>query len=257
VTTTVAEPETSQSTQAAEFTQAPVAVGIGDSMVITTARAVRGRKVIAVTDADGNLHDATVLMVDSVRGLAVLSSDAASMTTVFGVGPAASPGDVVTVLGSTATSANVTVDADGHLTLDTWTDSTPEGAPILNEAGQLVGICTHGASGFEIVSVENVGAMIPPAKPTKQAPWLGVRVTATDGDDLTVTWLDPTGPAAGVGMVLGDVISAVDGAPVGTIDSLQTAMAAYTPGDVANVTVTRADLTIIEVAVTLVAAPSM
>jgi S1-C subfamily serine protease len=58
-------------------------------------------------------------------------------------------------------------------------------------------------------------------------------------------------------MVLGDAISAVDGAPIGTIDSLQTAMAAYTPGDVVNVTVTRADLTIIEVAVTLVAAPSM
>ncbi len=256
-TTTLPESETSlQTTQAAELTQAPVAVGIGDSMVITTARAVRGRKVITVTDSEGNPHDATVLMVDRDRGLAVLSIDAASTTTSYGVGPAASPGDVVTVIGSTATSANVSIDADGHLTLDGWADSTPEGAPILNAAGQLVGICSRGSSGFEIVSVENVGAMVPPAKPVKHAPWLGVRVTADD-ESLTVTWLDTSGPAAGVGLVLGDVISAVDGAPVGTLDELQTAMAAYVPGDVVNVTITRADLTIVELAVTLVAAPSM
>ncbi len=257
-TTTLPESETSlQTTQAAELTQAPVAVGIGDSMVITTARAVRGRKVITVTDSEGNPHDATVLMVDRDRGLAVLSTDAAATMTSYGVGPPAGPGDVVTVIGSTTTSANVGLDADGHLTLDGWADSTPEGAPILNADGQLVGICSHGSSGFEIVSVENVGAMVPPAKPKKQTPWLGVRVTADDDDALTVTWLDPSGPAAAVGLVLGDVISAVDGAPVGTLDELQTAMAAYAPGDVVNVTVTRADLTIIELAVTLVAAPSM
>jgi S1-C subfamily serine protease len=257
-TTTIPEPGTSQATtQSAELTQAPIAVGIGNSMVITTARAVRGRKHITISDTDGNAHDATVLMVDRDRGLAVLSADSASATTSFDVGPPASPGDVVTVLGSSATSASVGVDADGHLTLDTWSDSTPEGAPILNADGELVGICSHGSSGFELVSVANVGAMVPPAKPAKQAPWLGVHVTVSDDDDLMVTWLDPTGPAAGVGVTLGDVISAVDGAPVGTLDELQAAIAAYAPGDVVNMTVTRTDLTIVELTVSLVAAPSM
>jgi S1-C subfamily serine protease len=255
--TTLPGPETSATTQSAELTQAPVAVGIGDSLVITTARAVRGRKVLTVTDADGNPHDATVLMVDRDRGLAVLSADVASVTTSYVIGPAANPGDVVTVVGSTPTSANVGLDADGHLKLDAWADSTPEGAPILNAAGQLVGICSHGTSGFELVSVANVGEMMPPAKPAKPTPWLGVKVTAGDDNELAVTWLDPDGPAAGIGLVLGDVISAVDGEPVGTPDELKAAIAAYAPGDVVNVTVTHADLTIVEVAITLVAAPSM
>ena len=256
--TTLPGPETSETTtQSAELSQAPVAVGIGDSMVITTARAVRGRKVLTLTDADGNPHDATVLMVDRDRGLAVLSADVASVTTSYGIGPAAHPGDVVTVVGSTPISANVGIDADGHLTLDAWGDSTPEGTPILNAAGQLVGICSHGTAGFEFVSVANVGEMLPPAKPAKPTPWLGIKVTAADDNVLTVTWLDPDGPAAGIGLVLGDVISAVDGAPVGTPDELKAAIAAYAPGDVVNVTVTHADLTIVEVAITLVAAPSM
>jgi S1-C subfamily serine protease len=256
--TTLPGPQTSETaTQSAELTLAPVAVAIGDSMVITTARAVRGRTSLTLTDADGNQHDATVLMVDTHRGLAVLSAEAASMTSSYGIGPAASPGDVVTVVGSTTTSANVGVDAAGHLTLDAWAKSTPEGAPILNAAGQLVGICSHSASGYEVISVENVGNMLPPAKPPKPTPWLGVKVTEGDDDVLTVTWLDPEGPAATVGLVLGDVISAVDGAPVSTPEEMKAAIAAYAPGDVVNVTVTHADLTIVEVPITLVDAPSM
>ncbi len=36
----------------------PVAVGVGDSLVITTARAVRGRTTITLTGADGQPHEA-------------------------------------------------------------------------------------------------------------------------------------------------------------------------------------------------------
>ena len=117
-TTLPGPPSSETATQAA--TLAPVAVAVGDSMVITTARAVRGRSSLTLTDADGNQHDATVLMVDTRRGLAVLSAEVASMTISYGIGPAASPGDVVTVVGSTPIEANVGVAAAGHLSLDAW-----------------------------------------------------------------------------------------------------------------------------------------
>ena len=91
------------------------------------------------------------------------------MTTSYGIGPEASPGDSVTIVGADTHAATVSVDADGHLTLDGWSDSHREGTPVVNADGQLVGICSHGSSGPVLVSVANVAAMLPPAKPAKVA----------------------------------------------------------------------------------------
>ena len=129
-TTVAQEAETTAGATSAEFAEAPpVAVGIGDSLVITTARAVEGRTFITLTDGNGNPHEATVLMVDRDRGLAVLSADAAAVTTSYGIGPAAAAGDVVTVLGATPTAAKVMVGTDGHLTLDALAAVDTGGCP--------------------------------------------------------------------------------------------------------------------------------
>ncbi len=255
-TTNSTRPVATVGTQAASVELAPVAVGIGDSLVVTTARAVRGRSVITITGADGQPHDATVLMVDRVLGLALLSADVAAMTTSYGIGPAVNPGDVVTVVGSTSTSANVILDADGHLTLDWWGGSMAEGTPVLNADGQLVGMCSRGSFGTELVSVLNVAAMLPPAKAAKPAPWLGVHGVDGEGG-LTVDGVDPNGPAAAVGVIAGDVIAAVDGIAVTTVDGMKAVIAQHAPDDVVILTVTHADLTAVDVAVTLGTAPSM
>ena len=235
----------------------PVAVGIGDSLVITTARAVRGRTMITLTGTDGLPHDATVLMVDRDRGLAVLSADAAELTTSYGIGPAANPGDVVTVMGSTPTSASVSMKSDGHLTLDTWGDSTPEGTPVVNADGLLVGICSHGSSGNELVSVASVGAMLAPVRPAPPAPWLGLHVASDAGGALAIDWVSSDGPSAAVGLVVGDVITAIDGAPVARVDELKAALATHAPADVITLRVTRADQTSIDIPITLGTAPGM
>ncbi len=248
---------TASSHSAATIEVAPMAVGIGDSLVITTARAVEGRSFITLTGADGLPHNATVLMVDRELGLAVLSADVSGLTTSYGIGPAANPGDVVTVLGATPTSANVTIDADGHLMLDAWAESMAEGTPVLNADGQLVGMCSRGSSGAELVSVANVGAMLAPAKPAKPAPWLGVRAVIGEQGALIVDRLDPDGPAAAVGVVLGDIIGAVDGVAVATVEELRAIIAQHAPDEVVTLTVTHADQTPVDVAVTLGTAPSM
>jgi S1-C subfamily serine protease len=251
------EPDTvaSQGSELVEST--PVAVGVGDSLVITTARAVRGRTSITLTGNDGQPHEATVLMVDRDRGIAVLSSDAAGSTTSYGIGPAANAGDVVTVMGSTPMSANVSVKADGHLTLDTWGDSTPEGTPVVNSSGQLVGICSHGSSGNELVSVASVAGMVAPAKPTPPAPWLGVRVATNVNGALAVDFVSPDGPSAAVGLAVGDIITKIDGKPVASKDELKAAIATHAPDDVVTLTVTHADQTSTDIAITLGTAPSM
>ncbi|MGZ4739599.1 MAG: PDZ domain-containing protein [Ilumatobacteraceae bacterium] len=240
-----------------DYPAAPVAVGVGDSLVITTARAVEGRTSISITGSDGQLHDATVLMVDREVGLAVLSADTATTTNSYGIGPAAVEGDVVTVLGTLPVSANVRVDAEGHLTLDTWADSMAEGTPIINADGLLVAMCTHGASGPELVSVANVAAMLPAAKRAQASPYLGVHVVDSDHGAPVVDGVDATGPAVAAGLIVGDTIAAVDGNAIGGVDQLKAAIAAHLPGDAVTLTITHADQTSNDVTVTLATTPAM
>ena len=252
--TTVPRTPTTEGTQTSPLEASPVAVGIGDSLIVTTARAVEGRTSITLTDANGQAHDATVLMVDAHLGLALLSADAAAMTTSYGIGPEASPGDSVTIVGATPTSATVSVDPDGHLTLDGWSDSTAEGTPVINADGQLVGICSHGSSGPVLVSVANVGAMLPPAK---AAPWMGLHITANDQGALVIDRVADDGPSAAAGIVAGDVITAVDGVDVTSVDQVKAAIVAHAPNDVVTLTLTHADQTSADIAVTVGTAPSM
>jgi S1-C subfamily serine protease len=256
--TTQEDPPETVSNQGSELIQsAPVAVGVGDSLVITTARAVKGRTTITLTGTDGQQHDATVVMVDRDLGLAVLSADAAGFPTSYGIGPAANPGDVVTVMGATPTSANVGVTADGHLTLDSWQESTAEGTPVVNGNGLLVGICSHGSSGPELVSVASVAAMLTSPKPAQTAPWLGVHFSIDAQGALKIDWVSPDGPSAAVGLGVGDTITAVDGVQITNVEELKAAIAAHVPNDVITLTVIHADQTTTDIAVTLSTAPSM
>jgi S1-C subfamily serine protease len=258
VDTTVETPPETVGNQGSPLEEIPpVAVGIGDSLVITTARAVEGRTSITLVGSDGQPHDATVLMVDTKLGLAVLSAGAAGTTTSYGIGPAANPGDVVTVLGANPTSANVSVDEFGHLRLDAWAESTAEGTPVVNADGLLVGMCSHGSSGPELVSVASVGAMLPPNRPAQNSPWLGVHVVVGDQGTLIVDWVGPDGPSAAVGLVAGDSITAVDGVAIHGVDELKAAVAKHAPADVITLTITHADQTSADVAVTLGTAPNM
>lgn len=256
--TTLGSPESTIGTElAAQLEASPVAVGIGDSFVITTARAVPdGSTAITLTGADGQPHDVTVLMVDRRLGVAVLSADAAA-TGSYGIGPAAADGDVVTVLGALPTSANVKVEADGRVTLDAWTSSLPEGTPVVNADGLLVGMCSHGPRGPELVSVASVAAMLPPAKPAKTDPWMGVHVVEGSDSPPTIDRIDANGPAAAAGIIVGDAIAAIDGVVVSTVDQLKAAMAGHVPADTVTLTIVHADQTSSDIVVTLGTTPSM
>jgi hypothetical protein len=169
-TTAIARPEPTAVKQTTALETAPMAVGVGDSLVITTARAVEGRTVVTVIGVDGRPHDAAVVRVDRDLGLAVLSADPAVVSSSYIIGPAVNAGDVVTVLSAEPTSANVSIEADGHAVLDTWGASLAEGTPVLNADGLLVGMCSDGASGRFVISVANVAALLSSAEAAQTAP---------------------------------------------------------------------------------------
>ena len=69
--------------------------------------------------------------------------------------------------------------------------------------------------------------------------------------DLSVSAVDPAGPAATAGLTSGDVILTIDDVPVTTGQSLAEALGAHQPGDVVVLGVRRADGTIATLGLTL------
>jgi S1-C subfamily serine protease len=128
------------------------------------------------------------------------------------------------------------------------------GGPLVNLAGQVVGINTAGAQ-----QAENIGfaIAIDAAKPTideaiahPSAPvaFLGVTTQDVTGDlqfqlnlpvshGAFVVAAAPKGPAQAAGIKEGDVIVAFDGSPVDTSDDLGALIQKHKPGDRATVDV--------------------
>jgi S1-C subfamily serine protease len=246
--TTTKQTTTKQTT--VQGPRTPVAVAVSDTLIITTANAVAGRKVITIVGPDGKPYDVAVLRVDQASGLAMLAPDSSGMATPYDVGPAVAVGDTVTIAGSEHVTATVSVDGEGRLTLDAWGSEPAEGTPVLNGSGLLVGVCTHGPSGPSFISVSKAetSALLPPPT-TPPVAWLGVHLV-----DTLVGAIDavaPGSPAATAGLQIGDTITAIDGLPITTNEQLTTALAAHAPGDNIGLIVVRADHSTADVAVML------
>jgi S1-C subfamily serine protease len=144
------------------------------------------------------------------------------------------------------------------------------GGPLVNGAGQIIGIDTAASSGYSLQSSQSQGFAVPSVTALSLATlianhqasatihigptaFLGVAVSPAAGQgfgDLggqggvastgaTVADVLPGTPAAGAGIVAGDVITAVNGRSVVAPTSLSTLLSRYHPGD--SVTVTWTD----------------
>jgi serine protease DegQ len=133
------------------------------------------------------------------------------------------------------------------------------GGPLIDGNGNLIGVDTAAASasaaentGFAISidSAMPVVKQILQNKPAQRA-WLGVEVQTltpalasqlglTSGTrGAAVAGIVPDGPAASSGLRRGDVIQAVDGAPVIAAEGLTRALSGLSPGDKVTVRVVR------------------
>jgi len=235
--------------------QVAVAVAVGNgSLVITTAAAVRKDNTVELRLPDGTIETASVLLVDQRSGFALLAHEPSADIESFTIAASIEPGDELSFYSAEGMTAMVQEDG----TIETMTTDPgapvgelPEGSPVVNQRGELVALCSHLDGEPVLVSLEHLDSLRKAlSEPTADRQvWMGV-VLDRLGDSLTISALDPTGPAAGAGLQEGDVIRSVDNLEVMDILAIGAALSVHQPGDVVRVAVVR-DGTDLEFAVTL------
>ena len=191
-----------QQTKTLEDGAVAVAVS-GSSLVITTAYAVEADSTVELLLTDGTTATAEVLFVDQASGLAVLTTTSLRDDLAFQVAEIA-PGDELTLIG--AITYTFTIGADGTFDEEfTYDDSVREGTPVMNQHGDLVGLCSNSRD--------------------ERFVKLG---------DLAVLQRALAGRA---GLQDGDIILAINGTPVGDDATFVDALAGLMPGDVVQLTV--------------------
>lgn len=181
-----------------------VAVAVsGSSLVITTAYAVEADNSVELLLTDGSTAVAEVLFVDHASGLAVLTTTSLREDLAFQVAELA-PGDQLTLIGQT--TYTFTIGADGTFDQEfTYDDSVREGTPVMNQDGDLVGLCSNSTAEHFVR--------------------LG---------DLAVLQHALAGRA---GLRPGDVIVAINGMTISDDATFVEALAGLMPGDVMQLTV--------------------
>jgi S1-C subfamily serine protease len=220
-------------------------------IVVTAEHTVRTAEDITVTLADGRSLPAVLAGRDPGTDLAVLRvADAGSaiatpgddtalrvghMVLAIGYGPRASWG-VISALGPRWRSWRGG-DIDRLVRLDLVLYPGFSGGPLVDAAGRVVGLNTSGLAretrlALPVAMVTRVTdellrkghvsrgylglGMQPVRLPEPLRAQLGLGAGA-----LIVVMVEPTGPAARAGVLLGDVLVALDGAPVGDLDDVQ------------------------------------
>jgi Do/DeqQ family serine protease len=254
-----------------------------DGVILTNHHNIDGASEIRVVTADRREWPASVLLDDPRADLAILKIDTkgeALPAIAIDAQSAPQVGDLVLAIGDpfgvgqTVTNGIVSALARSDVGINDYaffiqTDAAinpgNSGGPLVDMAGDLIGVNTA------IVSSSGASAGIGfaiPAAMAKQVvdaalsgghsvvrPWLGARTqTLTDemaksfglaapiGVVVSDVW--PGGPAARAGLKSGDVIQAIDGAPVDDEGVLTYRIATRRPGETVVLTVRRGGQTI-------------
>ena len=229
---------------------AAVTADNGEVIIVTTAAAVSNRETLQVTFDGSTAVDATVVFVDQRAGIAVLSADIAVIADVpqLLVGAVPTDSTFVTTLAGDGASLDLVADDAGVLWIADWASSTTnattaEGMPLIDEAGALVGLCTHKGDGMVLVRIDQLTSLHVPAQ-LSSTPRMGVVLGGSAADALTIEFVEPGGAASTADLRVSDVIIAVDNIPVLTQSELDTALKGRSPGDTIAVTVRRASTTV-------------
>ena len=255
---------------------ATVASGIGRSGAIcveggvVTALAALGPSADGITVTSGGpARPVTVTAADLVSGLAYLTGvECPDGPMAMRETTAPNPGDRVHVLvrpaGSTGvrTTAVRVVSGGGHVAnarlgtalVRPAAGTSALGAPVITDAGALVGIVVEigddGAHVIPTAMARRVIAQFVTGEPTRGG-WLGVGVDPSG----TVASLGAGSPAAGAGVEIGDTVYAIDGRRTPDAEALLAVLQTHAPGDRIAVTLERSGRTR-DLAVTLGSPPA-
>jgi putative serine protease PepD len=255
------------------------AVGTGviispDGEILTNAHVVAGAQDVRVRFA-GNTEpvEASIVAADPGNDLALLRVDIdADLPAVTIADPASIRiGDPVVAIGFaldldgdpsvtlgivSALDRTLTISdresLDGLIQTDAAISSGNSGGPLVNAAGQLVGINTAVAESDIEVAATNVGFAIGAAEINEVLPLLrdgGERVPGFLGVSLTdrvdgglgalVAEITPGSPAADAGLRVGDVVVAIDDQPINGSGGLVGVIRDHRPGDEVSIVAMR------------------
>ena len=249
-----------------------------DGVIVTNNHVVTGAQSIEVVFADDRKMPARVLGKDPATDLAVVKVDASGLSTAnLGDSDALKVGDDVVAIGNAlaleggptvtrgiVSAENRTITAENGVRLehviqtDTAINPGNSGGPLVNSAGEVVGINTAVAG-----DAQNIGfsIAITPAKPiidelrqgtVRTRPFLGVKMFSLTPAIATELGIKADKGAlvadvtAGSGAELaglrnGDVITAIDGKEVKAAEDVTAAVGAHKPGDQIKLTYRRGD----------------
>jgi S1-C subfamily serine protease len=258
--------------------------------VLTNDHVVRGSSSIKATIAGrSQSYSAHVIAVDRADDVALIQIEGVSNlpTVKFANSSSLSVGDPIVVIGNALGAGGTPHATQGSITALDQTITAGEGAgqseqlsgmiqsdaviypgdsggPIVNAAGQVVGMTTAGQPEGYRSSASNVGYAIPSnialgvvnrIRSGEQASdliygqigYLGVSVQSLDAasagqlglavdSGAFVSSVVPGSPADSAGLPRNSVITALGGSPVTSSDTLGTAIQAHKPGDAVSVT---------------------
>ena len=242
-----------------------------DGYILTANHVVEGADEIELALNDGRKIAARIAGVDPDTDLAVLKAEAKGLPAItFAQAEKARVGDVVLAIGNpfgvgqTVTSGIVSALGRSQIGINTYenfiqTDAAinpgNSGGALVDSNGHLIGVNTAIFSrsggnlgiGFAIpVSVaRNVMDSII-ATGTVTRGWIGIELqnvvhtaSRAGAHGVLVANVMPSGPAAQAGIRRGDMLTAIEGRPVGDTTSLLNTVALLKPGSQAALTVVR------------------
>jgi S1-C subfamily serine protease len=259
----------------------------GSTSIKVTVESTGASYTAKVVGTDETDDVAVLQLVDSsgadVTGLTKATIDTDTLSagdTVASVGNAEGTGNLVaasgtvTALDQSITVANDITGANENLTglIETDADvvSGDSGGPLIDKQGEVTGMVTAASSGSRNVTgyAIPINTAVSIAKKIVNGEasstiviglpaFLGVEL-ATDqtGTGVLVSGIVASSAAAGTGLAAGDTITAVDGAPATTADSLSSLIKAHAVGDQVTITYTDASGASQQVTVTLAAGPA-
>lgn len=251
-------------------------------LILTNAHVVAGARTVAVELSDGRRFQARILGADSGFDLAVLKVEASDLPVAplgdssqlqvgqfvaaignpYGLDHTVTVG-VISALDRPMSGSNVGY-TQPMIQTDAAINPGNSGGPLINLAGNVVGINTLVAApagvpaqglGFAVPSntAKRVAAQLATQGRVTQTglPYLGVRITdaadraAADVDyGVLIVQVEPDGPAARGGLQAGDVITAVDGREVYSVDHLLRQLLQHRPSDQVTVQAVRGGQTL-------------
>jgi len=250
----------------------------GDGYIITNHHVIDGSESLTVLLSDDREFPAELVGADAVSDLAVLKIEADGLTAAeFGDSTLVQVGDTVVAIGDplgielrgtmtdgiiSAINRDVTTNGRTLTLLQTNAElnNGNSGGPLINIYGQVIGINTMKMGSYYSTSVEGLGFAIPvnTAKPivdeliekgyVSGRPALGIQGDAVPGyaqayyrlpNGVYVSYVSPNSDAYDKGLQEGDIITAINGESISSIDELNTVKNQFVAGDTVNITICR------------------